>query len=260
MIPSPYTGEPVNFDDIFGGGSGGSTGDADVAIDPELQIDIDQLKIDLSVLSYDEIAINSDLTIQINDLSASVNTAEPAMHGSPKITTSESENELEKPEISVLKWEKPEITPNYIEISDKKKKLWAVIKPLKEEEKMDFEDLPATNSYYKAVQFLSQNEILRGYPDKTFKIEKPLNRAEALKIILEGLKTAGLPTFESVQEHKFNFSDAYANQWYAPYLKYATENDIIKGYPDGTVKLENTVNKVELLKMLFKISGLYFIN
>jgi rare lipoprotein A len=81
---------------------------------------------------------------------------------------------------------------------------------------------------------------------------------EALKIILaaEGKITqdyiknnslGGIDYAKSAEIIKF--SDIYKSMWYYPYIKKGAEINIIGGYPDGTFKPEQTVNKAESFKM-----------
>lgn len=99
-----------------------------------------------------------------------------------------------------------------------------------------------------AIQFLKDNNIVSGYEDGSFKPFNPLNRAELLKILVEG---AG---YSPGNEYANCFSDVKTD-WYAKYVCCAKENKWISGYPDGTFKPSNNVNKAEALKMLLEVFG-----
>ncbi len=71
-----------------------------------------------------------------------------------------------------------------------------------------------------------------------------MNRAELLKILVEG---TGVTPDENT--YKNCFSDV-STDWYAKYVCYAKEEGWVSGYPDGTFKPADAVNKVEALKML----------
>ena len=45
------------------------------------------------------------------------------------------------------------------------------------------------------------------------------------------------------------------DQWYIPYLSKAVELGSMKGYPDGTMRPSNTINKAEALKMALELVG-----
>ena len=53
------------------------------------------------------------------------------------------------------------------------------------ETKKTFTDVPPTHQYNVAINYLTEQGVINGYEDGTFGPENPINRAEALKIILE---------------------------------------------------------------------------
>ncbi|MEK7085621.1 MAG: S-layer homology domain-containing protein, partial [Patescibacteria group bacterium] len=107
-----------------------------------------------------------------------------------------------------------------------------------------FSDINETTKNYEAILYLQENGIINGYPDGTFKPYKAVNRAEFLKIIIEGSHIdLDIPTTTP-------FKDVDNNSWYAPYVKKAFAEGWINGYPDGTFKPAQTINKVEALKIL----------
>lgn len=113
-----------------------------------------------------------------------------------------------------------------------------------------FLDVSASHQNIRAIEYLYNEETIIGYTDGTFKPENPVNRAELLKILVEGQGIT--PTTD---EYSNCFPDV-ADDWYAPYVCYAKEEGWVSGYPDGTFKPANTVNKVEALKMLINSQAL----
>lgn len=110
-----------------------------------------------------------------------------------------------------------------------------------------FSDVPLTQSNYAAINYFKSIGVLKGYPDGTFGIQKPINRAEALKVILVAaetpLSTEEIPTF----------ADVPADAWFASYVNHAVANNIVSG--DGATGLfvpERQVNRAEYLKMILK--------
>ena len=97
-----------------------------------------------------------------------------------------------------------------------------------------------------AVSSLVKKGAISGYPDGSFKAEKTINRAEALKIIF-ALKQINL----SSGGEAGRFRDVDKKAWYFPYISEALRRKIVTGYPDGSFKPEKTVNKAEFLKMAF---------
>lgn len=122
-----------------------------------------------------------------------------------------------------------------------------------------YADVDIGHSEYVALKYLSENDIIDGYEDGTFKPDKLVNRAEALKMILEAQKliTQEYITNNSLGGIYFNdnpltFNDIYKSVWYYPYIKKGVELDIVKGYEDGTFKPGQTVNRVESFKMIME--------
>ncbi|MBD3330967.1 hypothetical protein GF354_05580, partial [Candidatus Peregrinibacteria bacterium] len=112
-----------------------------------------------------------------------------------------------------------------------------------------FSDLDSNHKNFNAIIYLRKEGIVNGYSDGTFKPENFVNRAELLKILVEGQDKSpdGLV-------YKDCFPDV-KDDWYARYVCYAKEEGWVNGYPDGTFKPEQTVNKVEAIKMLLNSQG-----
>lgn len=97
------------------------------------------------------------------------------------------------------------------------------------------------------LEVLSENNIINGYPDGTFKPDHTINRAEALKVIF-----LAVPFLEADSENSENsspFSDVKKNEWFSPYIFKAHTKNIVNGYPDGTFKPGQDVNRDEFIKM-----------
>lgn len=113
---------------------------------------------------------------------------------------------------------------------------------------ISFSDLPETDKYHEAVTYLVSKEVVNGYPDGTFRPNNVVSRVEALKFIFEGIK-------ETLSSGAIPFPDVSIEQWYGKYLYTAYEKGVVNGYPDGTFKPTNTVNRAEFYKILFNGMG-----
>jgi len=107
-----------------------------------------------------------------------------------------------------------------------------------------FNDVMTTDKHNQAIEYLKEKQVIQGYADGTFKPEKEINRAEMIKILVEGRGIK--PTSDTF---KNCFPDV-GEEWFAPYVCYAKFKQWIGGYPDGTFKPAQTVSKVESLKMI----------
>ncbi|MBQ1376039.1 MAG: S-layer homology domain-containing protein, partial [Clostridia bacterium] len=117
-----------------------------------------------------------------------------------------------------------------------------------------YSDVPSTYAYSSEVQFLSDIEVITGYPDGTFKPENTITRGEAAAVIFRTL--AGKESAAQNYQGGTQFSDVSAEHWASGYVNFCTEMGIINGYPDGTFKPDQTVTYAEYVTMLARALGL----
>ena len=110
-----------------------------------------------------------------------------------------------------------------------------------------FPDVSKDHKNFYAIEYLKALGTVGGYADGNFKPEGDINRAEFAKMLVYTL-TEGTP---DTSKYKNCFPDV-STEWFAPYICYAKEQGWIQGYPDGTFKPTQNVNKAEALKMLFE--------
>ena len=115
-----------------------------------------------------------------------------------------------------------------------------------------FLDVDSGHPHYTAIQYLYENGTIQGYPDHTFRPQQPVNRAEALKVILLGSSIL-VPEIQSQEI----FPDVVHGMWYAKYVAKAKNLKIVSGYGDtGLFRPGNTVNLAEILKMLLETNNI----
>ncbi|HEY5714672.1 MAG TPA: septal ring lytic transglycosylase RlpA family protein, partial [Candidatus Gracilibacteria bacterium] len=111
-----------------------------------------------------------------------------------------------------------------------------------------FVDVDTTHPYFYGIDFLEQEDILRGYKNGEFKYFRPLqeiNRVEGLKILL---LSANLELDHDASV--LPFPDTSKQSWYTPFVVTALNNEIANGYPNGNFHPENKISLAEFLKML----------
>lgn len=107
-----------------------------------------------------------------------------------------------------------------------------------------FPDVTANTDYKFAIQWLNKQDIVEGYPDGSFQPDKCVNRAEFLKMLY-------LTTDENLSAKTLKeFSDINTKAWYYPYLATGVNQGIVAGYPDGTFRPANCINRVEAIKII----------
>lgn len=111
-------------------------------------------------------------------------------------------------------------------------------------EEATFPDVDSDHDNYSAIEYLYDEGVIGGYDDGSFKPGNTVNRAELLKILVEG---QGITP--DADTYKNCFPDV-TTDWYAKYVCYAKEEGWVSGYDDGFFRPADSVNKVEALKML----------
>ncbi|MBD3361105.1 hypothetical protein GF366_04890, partial [Candidatus Peregrinibacteria bacterium] len=107
-----------------------------------------------------------------------------------------------------------------------------------------FPDVPADHANYEAVELLDERGIIHGYDDGTFGPDNLVNRAEAMKIIVNAFGIDHNGPYNPI------FPDIFEDEWYFPYVMGGYNTGIIDGYDDGTFKPGNYVNLAEFLKIV----------
>ena len=112
-----------------------------------------------------------------------------------------------------------------------------------------FTDVQSGSNIYEAVTYLSENGIINGYEDGSFKPDDLITRAEAAAIIV---RAANL----SETSAKTVYSDVPENHWAKPYIMTATENGIINGMGNGMFSPDDNVTYYQIIKMIVCMLGM----
>lgn len=110
----------------------------------------------------------------------------------------------------------------------------------------EFSDVSQYEPEYKAVDYYRSAGVVVGYDDGTFGLNKNINRAEFLKIVMEaaGKEAGGENCYKDVKD-----------EWFAPYVCEATKLEFVSGYSDGYFRPENEINFAEASRMIVNVFG-----
>jgi len=112
-----------------------------------------------------------------------------------------------------------------------------------------FSDLPPGDPGYPFVKYLSGRDLMKGYPDGTFRGEGAITRAEMAAMLSRAGGLAGnkppAPTF----------SDVGPGHWAYEVVEGAAAAGLLKGYPDGSFRGESPVSRAEAAVLLLKLTG-----
>lgn len=98
----------------------------------------------------------------------------------------------------------------------------------------------------KDIELMAAKLLVSGRSDEIFDTHSQLTRAEIGVLLARAL---GLPQVES-ETNRGHFSDVHGDQWFAKALGAVVNNDLIKGYADGTFRPNNSVSRQELAVLL----------
>jgi hypothetical protein len=118
----------------------------------------------------------------------------------------------------------------------------------------------------KYINYLKELGVIEGYHGgncgsrKLFKPNQTINRAEAVKLLLSVFKVKIL---KSEIEYAENFADSniavdvHRSQWFAPYIYWAQEDDIVDTNRRGYFRPETPINRAEAAKILSRAISKY---
>ncbi|WP_083703397.1 S-layer homology domain-containing protein [Aedoeadaptatus urinae] len=119
---------------------------------------------------------------------------------------------------------------------------------------MPYSDVTKADWYAYAVSYMTENKLIMGYPDGTFKPNSPISRAEfaAIASRFDQLKPGlSLP-----------FNDVAKGHWAYDVIASAANKGWVNGYPDGSFKPENKITRAEVVsttnRMLNRYADLAF--
>ena len=109
-----------------------------------------------------------------------------------------------------------------------------------------FSDVKNDNPFLKCIHAANQKGWINGYANGNFGVNDKVTRAQASKIIVNAfeldLYTPAKPTFPDVK----------ATEWFYPYVETLVHHKILSGYPNGTFKPGNILNRAEISKITIK--------
>lgn len=124
--------------------------------------------------------------------------------------------------------------------------------PVAEEDKIEetkpnqFLDLDRTHWAYAYIGRLMEAGIVSGTSATTFEPDRPVNREEFLKMLLEALQ------IEIQEDGVADFSDIQPGAWYAKYVAAGTAVQIVSGYEDGTFGVGRTLSRSEMCVLIVR--------
>ncbi len=113
----------------------------------------------------------------------------------------------------------------------------------------DYTDVPTGKWYAAAVGWASENGIVTGYPDKTFRPNAPVTREQAATILYRCAPLMGRSTALTASLEEFTDMDTISAYAQTP-MAWAKANDILSGYPDETLRPGGSASRAQIAKMI----------
>ncbi len=114
----------------------------------------------------------------------------------------------------------------------------------------DFTDI-SRDIYQDEIKEAVALGFIAGFKDKTFRPTESLTREQLVSMVygaLETIDSVNLEPAPSVPTQPY--PDVDSSRWSANKIQWAKENEIVKGYPDGSFKPGNPVTRAELIAVL----------
>ena len=112
-----------------------------------------------------------------------------------------------------------------------------------------FDDVAGRSWYSKAVYYCAEHGIMQGNGNHRFDPNGMVTRAMLARVI------GANENVDMGAEPEVLFPDVALDQWYAPYIYWAAENEIIVGYEDGTFAPDQTVTREEMMTVLHRYAA-----
>ncbi len=108
-----------------------------------------------------------------------------------------------------------------------------------------FSDISKAHWAYPAMIELLEAEVIKGYPDKTFKPENPVSRAEFAAMLVKGMSLASDAFYGDT-----GFTDVAQDYWAARYIMLCVQKEYIKGMPGGVFQPGQNISGAQLAAIL----------
>ena len=104
-----------------------------------------------------------------------------------------------------------------------------------------FSDVRSGAWYTQAVNYLASIEIITGYPDGTFRPDRPISRAEFAAIASR---------FDNLAQTSSNAFSDISNHWAVSLINSAYAKGWISGFPDGTFRPTQNITRAEVVTVV----------
>lgn len=112
-----------------------------------------------------------------------------------------------------------------------------------------YSDVDTSEWYHEAVDFVVENGYMQGYSSEIFGSDDTLTRAQMVQI-LYNMEGAPAVTGEN------GYIDTRSGEWYAQAVLWATQMEIVNGFPDGSFRPDENLTREQMVTILYRYSKL----
>ncbi len=120
--------------------------------------------------------------------------------------------------------------------------------PLPTQNTADFTDLVPGRWYQAAIAWAVEHQVANGYPDGTFRPDRPITRQELVTVLY---RYTDSPAVDADTLSRFA-DGGRVNAYARPAMAWAVETGLVEGYPDGTLRPSATTKRSELAAIMVR--------
>lgn len=109
----------------------------------------------------------------------------------------------------------------------------------------NYPDLSKDHWAYKQIQAMTDDDVVIGYPDGTFKPDQPVTRAEFATEVVKALRQENC-----ILKEIYYFPDVPQDYWAYDLIQKAQSFDLLKVHPDGSFKPDENISKADAIYMM----------
>lgn len=119
----------------------------------------------------------------------------------------------------------------------------------------NYTDVKNSDYFYNAVSWATQNEIVKGYGNNIFGTGHNLTREDFAVIMYRYAQFLNKETSSNIDLSKFTDSNKISS-WAVDALKWANDNDLIKGKTDTTLAPKDAITRAETATIIMRYNNL----
>ena len=108
-----------------------------------------------------------------------------------------------------------------------------------------FTDVASSDWFYDAVNYVFENDLMKGISNTIFAPDSEVTRAMLVTILY---RHEGEPPENGANP----FSDVEAGQWYTDAISWAVAYGIVEGFPEGTFAPDNALTREQIVTILYR--------